>query len=224
MDGTDFYKHKLDSKTSIQKFIKQNYPKGPIGELLFRADANRFNIPNVIKLLDGPADNTKYELVVVGDAKAKYNKFGLTSVTGEPFYCGHFIEPSYSNYAEKQNNCEARALVYAIRLCRDFCYYKKINFSDFTLHYLTDSQVIDSVVSVNPSALISLEIRNIRREVPINLRLSWIRGLDNSADIYTLKDADIVHPNYQTIDKFLTVSRTPLVKKPTATFKKKEKN
>lgn len=224
MVGTDFSEHELNTKVAIQKFIKHNYPKGSIGELLFKADAHRFGLTEALKIIE-ESDNkvTKYELIIIGDAKAKYNKFGLVSVTGEPFYCGHFIEPPFPNYAEKQTDCEARALVYAIRLCRDYCYYKGISFSDFTLHYLTDSQIVSTTASLATPTILTNGVATIRRQIPINIKTSWIRGVDNLADVYTLKGVEIVHPNYQIIDKYLTVNKMFPDKKSSSTLRKKEK-
>jgi hypothetical protein len=37
----------------------------------------------------------------------------------------------------------------------------------------------------------------------INLKIDWIRGLDNLADRFTLVEGEIVYPDYQAMDKYL---------------------
>ena len=46
-------------------------------------------------------------------------------------------------------------------------------------------------------------IRDAIRETPINIKIEWIRGVDNLADKFTLPECNVMHPNYETIDKFL---------------------
>ena len=203
-DNASLYEVTLSNREAILDFIKENYPAGDFGKLLFKADASQCGLNELINILENNEQSlTKYNLIIMGDAKGKYNKFGLTSITGEPFYCGHFLEPSPTCNDCKQNIAEAQAFVYAIRLCRDYCYYKKIKFSDFTLIYLSDSQpTLHSYnkTSVNYPMHI---IRDAIRETPINIKIEWIRGVDNLADKFTLPECNVMHPNYETIDKFL---------------------
>ena len=194
----------LSNREAILDYIKENYPSGPLGELLFKADASQNKLNNVLELLENSEPHiTKYKIVIIGDAKAKYNKFGLVSLTGVPFYCGHFLEPRIGDSCSEQNTCETRALVYAIRLCRDFCYYKNISLKDLTLHYLTDSQAVIHSFK-NPTMTNDMHaLRDIQREIPLNIEIDWIRGIDNLADKFTLTGACIVHPCYENMNDFL---------------------
>lgn len=194
----------LSNRQAVLDFIKENYPSGPLGELLFKADASQNKLNDALNFFERhESRTTKYRIVIIGDAKAKYNKFGLVSITGVPFYCGHFLEPRSSDTSSEQNSCETRAFVYAIRLCRDFCYYKNIPLKDMTLHYLTDSQATINSFK-NPTMSKDMHaLRDIQREIPLNIEVDWIRGVDNLADKFTLTGACIVHPCYENMNDFL---------------------
>lgn len=203
-ENADLYGVTLSHKGAILDFIKENYPPGPLGELLFKADASQCGLNGIIDILENNEQPlTKYNLIIMGDAKAKYNKFALTSISGVPFYCGNFLEPPWDRDDCKQHLAEANALVYAIRLCRDYCYYKKIKLSDFTLLYLSDSQPTLHSFNSNCLNYATHMIKSIRTEIPINLKLEWIRGVDNLADKYTLAEAPVFHPRYDEMDKCL---------------------
>lgn len=206
-ETANLYKVTLSCREAVLDFIKENYPSGPLGELLFKADAAQYGLNEAIKFLENTINNekyTKYNLIIIGDAKGKYNKFGLTSVSGEPFYCGNFLEAPSISPDSRQNVAEANALVYAMRLCRNYCYYKRIKLNDFTLIYLTDSQAtLHAAINPGNQSIITHMIADARREIPINLKIDWIRGVDNLADKYTLLEMNAVHPQYEMMDKFL---------------------
>lgn len=202
----------LTSTKIVLGFVSANYPAGELGILLFKSDCQRFGMTKQLELIENAQYlPTKYKITIVGDAKGKNHKFGLTSVNGEPLYCGHFLEnklqPTKDNNGDTQLWSEVHALLNAIRLCQMFCHYKGIKTSDLTLHYLTDSQILENLVnSTHSMTYYSHKIRALLKETGIKLKIDWIRGVDNMADRYTLIDGEIVHPNFQMMERILEFS------------------
>ena len=195
----------LNSRKMVEGFVESNYPAGPEGMLLFKADCHRFNMQKQLAIIsERVVRETRYSLTIIGDAKAKNNNFGLCSVDGVPFYAGCFLEPKGpGGVTEHQAMAEARAFINALRLCRDFCNYKRIDISDFTLHYLSDARAVTDGIDGQGMSYISHIVRAAIREMGINLKIDWIRGLDNLADRFTLVEGEIVYPDYQAMDKYL---------------------
>ena len=197
----------LKNRQMVEGFISANYPQGELGMMLFKADCQRWGMTKQLNIIEQiEKKKTRYVITILGDAKGKNHKFGLTSVNGDPFYCGCFLEPKSSiiNQADCQNWCEVHAFVYALRLARMFALYKGIKPEELTLHYLTDSQVVESCVKAKDSmSFYSHIIRKTARETKINLKVDWIRGVDNHADLYTLPEGEIVHPDFEKMNKFL---------------------
>lgn len=194
----------LTNAKAIRDYIKAEYPEGLLGELLFKADASKCKATDIFNVLNPKEQKkTKYKLVIVGDAKAKTNKFALVSITGEPLYYGHFLEPRFTDCSEKQALCEMNALVYAIRMIRDYCNAKRIKYKDFTLHYLTDSTIVLNSIGANVQNYYSHLFRTALIETPIQVKVDWIRGIDNMADGYTLIEAGAKHISFPDIDRYL---------------------
>lgn len=193
----------LNDLGSIKKYIKNVYPPGIVGEMLFKADASKYKLTDALAILETPVVcKTRYCLTLIGDAKAKTNKFGLVSKNGEPVYCGHFLENGLDP-VNQQYLAEARALFYAVRLCRDYLLYKKIKASDFTLYYLTDSTTVAEMLKSNKINYLYWLFKKLRAEIPITIKIDWIRGSDNIADEFTLAEADAKQPDYKQLDSLL---------------------
>lgn len=202
----------LTSTQMVLGFVSANYPAGELGILLFKSDCQRFGMTKQLEIIENAQYlPTKYKITIAGDAKGKNHKFGLISVSGEPLYCGHFLEnklqPTKENNGDLQQWSEVHALLNAIRLCEMFCHYKGINPIELTLHYLTDSQIVENIVnSTHSMTYYSHKIRALLKETGIKLKIDWIRGVDNMADRYTLIDGEIVHPNFQMMERILEFS------------------
>lgn len=200
----------LSSRDILEQYMSHNYPPGELGMLLLRTDLYRFGMTKQIDMLDEiEQPDTPYEIVIMGDAKGKNHKFGLTTITGEPIYCGHFLEdkvqnPKDTNGQDAQLWSEFHALLNAIRLCQMYCYYRGIKPQDLTLCYLTDAQnIINQMRSQTCMTYYAHKTRQLLKETGISLQVEWIRGVDNHADRYTLVDGEVVHPNFKVMDKIL---------------------
>lgn len=193
----------LNDIKSIKDYIKNVYPPGLVGEMLFKADASKYKLTDALTILETTVTRkTKYKLTLIGDAKAKTNKFGLVSKDGDPVYCGHFLENGLDP-ENQQYLAEARALFYAVKLCRDYILYKKIKASDFTLYYLTDSTTVAEMLKSNKVNYLYWIFKKLRAEIPITIKIDWIRGIDNVADEFTLAEAETKQPDYKQLDSLL---------------------
>lgn len=195
----------LCNRQMIMGFVEANYGDSPEGLLLFKADCQEYGMVKQLNILDKrEVKATKYSLTIIGDGKGRTHKFGLTSVDGKPFYCGCFLEPKVqTDQGTMQVMSEARALMNALRLCRDFCAIKNIDTRDFTLHYLTDSKPTQDAVNGTGMSYVSHILKSTIRETGINLKIDWIRGIDNLADRYTLPEGEVIYPDYKAMEQYL---------------------
>lgn len=195
----------LNNRQMIMGFVAANYSADPEGLLLFKADCQEYEMTKQLAILDKrEVRNTKYSLSIIGDGKGSAHKFALTSVDGKPFYCGCFLEPKTDvDPGSKQCLAEARAFINALRLCRDYCYYKNIDIRDFTLHYFTDSKPTFDAAEGRGMTYTSHIIRAAIKDTGINLKIDWIRGTDNLADRYTLPEGEVIYPDYKMMDEYL---------------------
>lgn len=200
----------FNTKENALKWIIDNYGSDLASLAIFKAEVHsqkREDLIELIELIENPiSSKKKYQISIIGDAKASTNRFGLTDTNGNPIYYGNFLEKSVydkNDSARHQHIAEVRAFVYAIRLIRDYCYYKKIKFNDIKFVYYTDSQVLVNTFTKGDETIKSFMIKNILKEIPIQCQIRWIRGVDNPADEYTLPEHDCKHINYKEIDKIL---------------------
>lgn len=193
---------------STYTFFKKNYPNDELGFALFRADAK--NVSSVLNSqvslikFNKNKNNILYYINLIGDAKSKSNRFAICSEFGEPLYYGKFFEGVDENFSddEKQYMGELFALKYAMELVHNTCILHKINPENVHLNYFTDNENLAGIGTTNIT-FGSHQFKKWTKKYKLSFKAFWIRGIDNVADEYTLKQYTYLYPQHDKVKKLL---------------------